>query len=341
MRIVRFFQSLHKNLYKNENGFGLIEISITLIIFSLIFGEGLTLWRAHNRMRKYEVTVRHQLLIFKSLAHYLQNNGCLPYPAPIQGADIKKDRWGQSQYQDLRSGPLKPGIVPYRTLGLPQRVAKDGFGRWMTYAVDAVLTRKGQNSKSKMCERFFSQPSSLDVIENGYSVKQSLEHNEQKYEPAKGVDGNPIGLPRYEGIALVLVSHGRQGWGAPLSTGQRIPFPLSAPPGPRKNGDDGGTFWSSDSDMRTEDYGVVQWKTRTAIMDDAYLGCADYFYSEKTLSRTHDVKASMPPPFHTRVHQSAPYTGGGKSRFSEGPPKSQNPPPLKSQNPAQDGPVLE
>ena len=273
---MRLFHPMHRTLWKNEQGFGLIEMSIALIIFSMMFGKGFSLWQTYSRARKHELTLKHQKLIFKALAHYLQQNGCLPYPCAIENLGNNKDGLGKSSAHIARDEPLHRGIVPYRTLFLPERVAKDGFGHFMTYAVDVHMTSKNQFVKSKMCEKFFSKKSALDIIENGQSVKADLENNPQKWMPPNGVDGLPIRPNRSEGLAVILVSHGRQGWGAPQSNGQYTPFPTSAPHGLIT--DRGTTFWSPESG--TIEYGVVQGKTRTSILDGAYFGCADYFYAE-------------------------------------------------------------
>ena len=88
----------------------------------------------------------------------------------------------------------------------------------------------------------------------------------------------PVKPQRYEGLAVILVSYGRHGWGAPQSNGQYIPFPASAPKELRIKNENGITFWSPESGAI--EYRVVQGKTRTSILDDAYFGCADYFYTE-------------------------------------------------------------
>jgi hypothetical protein len=277
-----FFHQMHRTLWKNEHGFGLIDMSIALIIFSMLFGKGFSLWQIYNRARKHELTLQHQKLIFKALAHYLQQNGCLPYPCSIENLGNTKDGLGKSSAHIARDAPVHRGIVPYRTLFLPERVAKDGFGHFMTYAVDVHMTQKYPLVKSKMCKQFFSEQSALDIIENGQSVKKDLEKNPQKWMPAKrkSETGEYVLIKpnRYEGLAVILVSHGRHGWGAPQSSGQCIPFPTSLPNEWVK--DKGTTFWSPESGPGAIEYGIVQGKTRTSILDDAYLGCADYFYAE-------------------------------------------------------------
>ncbi|MBM3631588.1 MAG: prepilin-type N-terminal cleavage/methylation domain-containing protein [Alphaproteobacteria bacterium] len=281
------FRQMHHSAWNNEHGFGLIEISIALIIFSMLFGKGFSLWQIHNRTRKHELTLHHQRLIFKALAHYLQQNGCLPHPCATESLGNSGDDLGKSSTHNPRNGPVHPGIVPYRTLFLPERVAKDGFGHFMTYAVDVHMTRKDPQVKSKMCETFFSEQSALDIVENGQYAKQDLESNPQKWRSAKGVNGKSVGRNRYEGLAVILVSHGRHGWGAPQSNGQRIPVPSSAPKELGNNSGKGTTFWSPESDAI--EYGVVQGKTRTSILDDAYFGCTDYFYPECSKSQNVQV----------------------------------------------------
>ena len=279
--------------WKDERGFVLIEVAIAMMIFGLILGPGFAAWRTHNNLRKHRITLYHQKLIFQALAQHLEQNGGLPFPSPLSSSV-----WGESIRPSDNTAPLKPGIVPYRSLGLPIRVAKDGFGHWMTYAVDVNLICTGVHFQKQLCEKFFKNPSALDVVESGKSVNSGITDNNQRYKPTTGLDGKPKTKPRFDGIAVILVSHGHAGWGAPLSQGQRIPFPTNIPDAPRMNGNDGLTFWASSQTDKIQPitHVVVAWKTRGQMISDAHLTCMDFnFEKEIRMEKEPNVMSGFPP----------------------------------------------
>lgn len=270
---------LCKNLWKDDSGFMLIEAAIAMIIFGLIVGPGFMAWHTHNTLRKHRITLYHQRLVFQSLAQYLQLHGCLPFPTPLH-----EPLWGESVPPKDPSLPLKPGLIPYRTLGLPLRVAKDGFGHWMTYAVDVNFTHRWPQFQHSMCENFFTkEPSALEIIEFGKSVNEGMTDPKNTFKPLRIPGGKHINPDRFNGIAALVVSHGNKGWGAPLSPGKRIPFPSSVSKESRINGDDSLKFFVCDhsAEEKSISHGVVTWKTRSQITDDAHISCMDYLFQRE------------------------------------------------------------
>jgi type II secretory pathway pseudopilin PulG len=173
------------------SGFSLIEIAVVLIIIGLIGGMTLPALNVMLDWQKMTTTAERQEKILYALASYAVQNKILPYaanPAHPQGTQDTATR-------------RRRGIVPYRDLGLPESIAKDGYQRWFTYVVDdyyAIIPRIGpymsaaQEPISKLCEKHkHSNPLSI-----------------------KGLQDT---------VALAIISHGPQGRGA-------YPNPLETPP---------------------------------------------------------------------------------------------------------------
>lgn len=111
-------------------GFALIEIALALIILGLITSFILPLMNGYKVWQAQQKTENHHQQIIASLANYVLRTHRLPCPALNQMEN------GKAQ-PHCRSGI---GLVPYKTLGLSEKIAKDGQHQWFTYIVNPELT---------------------------------------------------------------------------------------------------------------------------------------------------------------------------------------------------------
>ena len=126
MRFVYFRQFVNQKL----DGFSLMETSIAMIIVGLVSVTGFGAIRKWKEQQQVAITQNHQEQILTAVALYGARNGHFPYPAD---PNASMDTFGLSHVPEGGVPRDQVGIVPYGTLGLPEVVAKDGYGRYFTY----------------------------------------------------------------------------------------------------------------------------------------------------------------------------------------------------------------
>lgn len=202
-----------KACWTNQEGYSLLEIALSLIVLGLLSGGTLALIRSYSEGSRWHKTHINQEKIAQAVGFFLSRKGYIPCPADPRPLGDKRGV-ARMTCQDR----FARGIVPFRTLGLSEKTAKDGFGRWITYVVDPALAMpSGLLSRPSFCQSFFAKVSRLRVIENGSLVDASC-------------GGGP---------ALVLISHGASGSGAYTPTGGRIALEPNASVGKKQNAQDG------------------------------------------------------------------------------------------------------
>jgi prepilin-type N-terminal cleavage/methylation domain-containing protein len=139
----------------SRSGFTLVELSIVIIIVSLLMASGLAVGTSMVQQANYIDTKKKLSQIRKSLHDYYIVNGHLPCAARIdllpsdanfgRAVDCSAGISGTERY----GSPLvRIGMVPSRTLGLTDRAASDAYGNRIYYAVTEGLTDAGNFSTS-------------------------------------------------------------------------------------------------------------------------------------------------------------------------------------------------
>ncbi|WP_038465963.1 hypothetical protein [Candidatus Odyssella acanthamoebae] len=174
--------------------FSLIEIAIALIIIGILASLTIPVITTHHRFNQQKTTDNHREQIMAALAAYVLQYHRLPAPAPTsEGKAIEKC--------------TKPaqcvGFVPFTTLGLSEKTAKDGYGNWFTFAVHPELTQTEAQTVSR--GKYFCKVSShLIKVQNLHTARNIIEESEDP-------------------LAFVLISHGKMGNGALTDSGNRLP----------------------------------------------------------------------------------------------------------------------
>lgn len=207
------------NLKTSEYGFTLLELAVVLTILALLIAGGLVLGTSQLEQGRLRDTQTKLNAVEEALAAYVVAFHRLPCPADLtlapDNASAGKEvadtsgcttSTGIFHYQ---SGAIEvfEGMVPARTLQLPDNYMLDGWGRRITYAVDG-----GSASLSSPLpfetggEKFDANAAgdiSVDVVGGNCASTATL-----RADAAQPAGGTPIGA------LYILFSHGMNGHGA-------------------------------------------------------------------------------------------------------------------------------
>jgi prepilin-type N-terminal cleavage/methylation domain-containing protein len=189
---------------KSLPGFTLIEMSFVLIIAGLIMGLSLPLLTTLLQQQKQRQTQTHQEQVLYAIAAFLNQHEYLPAPASPEATAAEQGMATSKTCQ--AAGDHCQGLIPYRTLGLMENLAKDGYHHWMTYVTSKQLTQTNriQDVGAALHERnnaMSDKKAFCDVISGPSSLK------------LLDAQGLPLlGLEETKDLwALILISHGPQG----------------------------------------------------------------------------------------------------------------------------------
>ncbi|MBS0271417.1 MAG: prepilin-type N-terminal cleavage/methylation domain-containing protein [Proteobacteria bacterium] len=219
----------------SEAGFSLLELAISLVVLGIIGGLSLPLLTAQINRSCIVKTRVYQDYALNAIAAYVEKNKRFPCPAEPQ---ISGPGYGVAQIQCR--GQKAKGILPFKTLGISEIYARDGFKRLMTYVIEPELAKKD---------------TALQNERGGYITVNKEEGGPVIAPPLAG-DRNP------NCVALVLVSHGESGVGAYLGKGQPTRnLSGSSTPHKRENYDDNFIFIES---HQTDD--ILRWESRDQFL---------------------------------------------------------------------------
>lgn len=176
--------------FKALNGFSLIEVAIALLLLGLV-SAGLLSFLEHLKQRTYaKKTAAHQERIFRALGNFLRQNGCLPCPAD----PMEKQLFGHAR-KSCRSEPDAQGLVPFRTLGLSEKVAQNGASVFFTYVVHPTITQRppaGPENVHPYCRNKIQHHAAIEI----------LPHNKQEAQYIK------------DPVVVVVLNHLKTGEGS-------------------------------------------------------------------------------------------------------------------------------
>ena len=209
--------------------FSLIEVAIVLMILGIIAGMGLPALGNMLTTQKHQLTRQRQERVLQALAAYALQHNKLPWPS--------------SDTRGIEDRRAQRGIVPYKTLGISEAEARDGYNHWMTYIPHQQLTMEpdGEAHKGMCCG---ANPAALQ-IRNG--------QGEALFDADVAVRDFP---------AVVLISHGPAGHGA------RLGKPAQSPDEQTNSAADGDAVIDrpASTDPQNPFSHTVRWVTRNNFM---------------------------------------------------------------------------
>lgn len=137
----------------SKKAFSLIELSIVLVIISVLIAGTLSVSVTGLNNAKIKITNDRIAAIYKAMGNYLQVNKTLPCPASLRKMKTESN-YGTSVgsagacFSGAADGVFKSnnqanvmyGMVPVKTLGLANEMGEDGFGNKFVYVVNKAFT---------------------------------------------------------------------------------------------------------------------------------------------------------------------------------------------------------
>ncbi len=225
-----------------ESGFSLIEMSMVLAIIGLLMGGGLLAITTVLERNKRTQTFQSLDKIEEALTLYVIRYTRLPCPASGTAGTGLSDPTGSGACTEPNANT---GIVPWRTLGIEQALARDGWGNMISYAVSNLTT------DNNMLRSGTTYPAGTLIVNN-----------------AAGAEVTPGATDR---AAYVLISHGKNGAGACCAAGggTKTGSPAAVASGAEAENNDGDTtFVQNDPIQVTATYfdDIVRWRTAAYIV---------------------------------------------------------------------------
>ena len=278
-----------------------------LLAVATVFAANL-IFRTERGAAAAEMTQANMTRIRDAVVAYVALNQRLPCPA--LAAD------GRAAPETATTNCASPGgVVPWRTLGLTEESALDGWNRLISYRVLDGATGLTQADGASMVNCDTKVPYGADVLPaNGLCVvpsdpKSDHRNLDSQYLKGKGLQINNQGS-LVKGIAYVLISHGETGYGAYFPGGNRADMPASAHE--LANAAAGSPFYQDTHTAPGIDPGnaghfddILSWITITDLVSKSGLSARDW-------------PGSTPPAITVNTLQNMDTTGAGHFNATTG-----------------------
>lgn len=120
--------------------YSLIELSIVLVIISILITGAMSVSVENLKSNQVEVTRDKMATIYKMIGHHIRVTKSLPCPASLTKVKSVDSDYGTALDCSASASNLIWGMVPTASLGLPSEFAEDAFGSKILYFVDKRFT---------------------------------------------------------------------------------------------------------------------------------------------------------------------------------------------------------
>lgn len=140
-----------KKIKSHPKAFSLIELSIVILIVSIIITGALTVSKTSIRNANAKITADKMSAIYTALTNFLNTNKRLPCPGVFTNINTSTSYGTEAATPGTCTGVINPsgfiiyGMVPTAALGLSSDMASDGFGTRFSYMVDRRFTARSTN----------------------------------------------------------------------------------------------------------------------------------------------------------------------------------------------------
>ncbi|MFT7087037.1 MAG: prepilin-type N-terminal cleavage/methylation domain-containing protein [Rickettsiales bacterium] len=210
---------------KYKKAFSLVELSIVILIVSILLAGALGVSKTSINNSKTKITKERMAIVYDAIATFVAQNKRLPCPGTltsvkgsvIYGKELEGDKHNAPQSACVGSYisldhcniPFAYGMIPTQTLGLDPEMAEDGFGTKFSYAVDSRYTIKntGESDNSTICG---------GSVSIGFELSKSAVSEDSLNEDLfsfAAQDASGASLSPKSNSIFILMSHGANKFG--------------------------------------------------------------------------------------------------------------------------------
>lgn len=190
---------------QNNAGFSLIELSVVMVIVSILLVGVLQAYRIYDEKSKIERMNILMTTLDQNIMSFLKKEGRLPCPAPVDGAAAgnnfdSESCSGATNVAGTSGGRVLIGKIPAASLGLSNDYMRDTYGSYITYAVTEAATTSASG------------------------VVGAIRVREENIDRTAGSStfGELVELENHTNVAYLFVSAGRTKAGAFTHEGTRL-----------------------------------------------------------------------------------------------------------------------
>ncbi len=214
---------------RNARGFTIVEILVVLVILSMVLAMAALVTRGIAAGQKRSITTTRLAGVDAAIAQFVAVQKRMPCPA--DGTKASADVNAGVEIAPVAAGcnAQTNGVVPWRSLGLGEPDATDGWERRMTYRTDPVLGKpNGMNMSA--CDPAGTGALVAGACDTACTSSSALASctPPATFVAGKGlnvrtVSGTVVMDPVTPGVntgaAYIVASHGETGGGGYLNTG--------------------------------------------------------------------------------------------------------------------------
>ena len=283
---------------KRQSGFSLVETAIVVVVFGLLITAAISLFKPMTEEGKDVETQERLQKVADAISSYALRYNRIPCPANPDESDVSPPFGAERGSGAAGTDPgtctasEASGIVPFRTLGIPQDSVRDAWGHFITYHVSPAFststpvdnihrncrtsqwvdggTNENPDKARFCCAGISTYAPSTDITvrdETGAILVPARESASGQYA---NFDNETTANGNESAVIYILVSHGKNAYGYYLGTGTNARESASQSGGnERENADDDNVFVDSPRVAVTEDDyfdDIVLWRTQSGVM---------------------------------------------------------------------------
>jgi prepilin-type N-terminal cleavage/methylation domain-containing protein len=152
--MINIKNKIKTNIYYNKRGYTLVELSIVILVISLLMAGVFSMATGSINNSKVALTNQKMKEVYKSMGTFLMINKRLPCPASLARSKIDDVDYGKEERDDANNNcgtngvytatnysNLIIGAVPIKSLNLGSEFAEDGYENKLSYVIDKRFTK--------------------------------------------------------------------------------------------------------------------------------------------------------------------------------------------------------